>query len=214
MEKEEQLLKEYQNLRDEIRGADSLNYQILGIVVGAVAAILTTGFTQTDASIRLLIFLCIYVVTLPGYRLLKGNRRRVWRISTYMRVFLEPELKFMRWETRLDQQRRKILDEAERQFFSSLVGTNEWIIVSMLNLIAGLMSIFYGLFQANIAILNIPIDGVRMGGTILLILFNIWLALSMSKQEKDLRRLGKIEQSYLQSWVELKNTSSKQSKAG
>ena len=44
MDKENQLLHEYESLRSEIRTADSLNYQIIGIVVGAVAVLLTTGF--------------------------------------------------------------------------------------------------------------------------------------------------------------------------
>jgi hypothetical protein len=212
MDKEAQLLKEYQNLRDEIRGADSLNYQILGIVVGAVAAILTTGFSQSDPSVRFLIFLCVYVVTIPGYRLLQGNRRRTWRISTYMRIFLEPELEFTKWETRLDNQRKKASTETTRQFFSSLVGTNEWFIISMMNLIAGLTSLFYGLLQMNITIFNIPIEYERISGAVLIIILNVWLLISTSKQEKELRRLGKVEQSYLNSWVELKK--SEKQKAG
>ena len=86
MDKDTQLWNEYESLRDEIRSADSLNYQITGIVVAAVATLLTTGFTQADATIRLFVFLCAYIVTIPGYRLLQGNRRRTWRISTYLRA--------------------------------------------------------------------------------------------------------------------------------
>jgi len=214
MDKETQLLKEYQNLRDEIRGADSLNYQILGIIVGAVAAILTTGFSQTDPNVRFLIFLCIYIVTIPGYRLLQGNRRRTWRISTYMRVFLEPELEFTNLETRLDAQRQKAKNESTRQFLSSLVGTNEWFIVSMMNLIAGLTSLLHGLFQISVTIQNIPITYIRIGSAVSIVMLNLWLLLSTSKQEKDLRRLGKVEQDYLMSWNELKNKKPVKQKAG
>jgi len=71
MDKQSQLWNEYQHLRDETRGADSLNYQIMGIVVGAVAAILTTGVSQEEPVARLLVLLGCYVVTIPSYRLLQ-----------------------------------------------------------------------------------------------------------------------------------------------
>jgi hypothetical protein len=48
MESQTQLWNQYQNLREEIRGADSLNYQIMGIVVGAAAALLTTAIREGD----------------------------------------------------------------------------------------------------------------------------------------------------------------------
>ena len=49
MESQAQLWNQYQNLREEIRGADSLNYQIMGIIVGAVAALLTTAIKEGDS---------------------------------------------------------------------------------------------------------------------------------------------------------------------
>lgn len=96
MDKQTQIWNEHQHLQDEIRAADSLNYQILGIVVGAVAAILTAGFSKVDSGLRFFIFLCVYVVTIPGYRLLQGNRRRIWRINTYIRTFIEPEFEYIK----------------------------------------------------------------------------------------------------------------------
>jgi len=205
MDKENQLWNEYQNLRDEIRGADSLNYQIIGIVVGAVAAILTTGVSQEEPVARLLIFLCCYVVTIPGYRLLQGNRRRTWKISTYIRVFLEPNLEFINWETRLDNQRKKATSESARQAFSSLIGTNEWFIITLLNLMAGGAAIFYAILQLNVSFIGLPLAYLQIGLAITVIALNSWLIASTAQQERELRRLGKVEQSFLKSWIQLRD---------
>lgn len=75
MDKETLLWNQYNVLRDEIRGADSLNYQIMEVVVGACAAILVAGFNQANPLLRCFISLCIFVVTYPGYQLLYSNRR-------------------------------------------------------------------------------------------------------------------------------------------
>jgi len=198
IDKETQLWREYESLRSEIRGADSLNYQIMGIVVGAVAALLTTGFKEAEPIIRLLVFLCVYVVTIPGYRLLQGNRRRTWRISTYIRTFLEPQLEFAKWETRLDSQRRRAGEDSTRQYFSSLVGTNEWFIISVMNILAALAAVFSGLLQINTDL------SVKAGGVVGIAILNLWLLLVTSRQEKDLRPLGRVEQGFLKSWIEIR----------
>jgi hypothetical protein len=199
MDKGTQLWHEYQTLRDEMKGADSLNYQIIGIVVGAVVALLTTGFKETNPGSRLFIFFSIYVVTVPGLRLLQGNRRRIWRISTYMRVFLEPQLQFINWETRLDRQRQHAQGETERQHYSSLAITNEWFIISMLN-IAAFVAIFWGLIQMNASI------ALKLFGIIAIALANWWRLYKTYAQEKEFRRLGRIEQSFLKSWLEIRES--------
>ncbi|MFM9088143.1 MAG: hypothetical protein ACKOPT_08380, partial [Cyanobium sp.] len=66
MEKENQIWNEYHSLREEIRVADSLNCQIMGIIIGAVALILATGVGQAKPSARVMAFLCSYVITYPG----------------------------------------------------------------------------------------------------------------------------------------------------
>ena len=202
MEKSAQLWNEYESLRDELKSADSLNYQIVGLLVGAVAAILTTGFTQTNPMARLAIFLCVYVVSVPGYRMLQGNRRRIWRITTYMQVFLEPQLEFINWATRVDKQRRKARDRSERRFLSSLVSMNEWLIVSAVNSLAALAAICGGLLVINSTAL------VRVAGIVAVAVWYTFLLITTARQEKDLRRLGRVEQAYLQYWTEIRDEES------
>ena len=202
MDKSAQLWNEYESLRDELKSADSLNYQIVGLLVGAVAAILTAGFTQTNPMARLAIFLCVYVVSVPGYRMLQGNRRRIWRITTYMQVFLEPQLEFINWATRVDKQRRKARDRSERRFLSSLVSMNEWLIVSAVNSLAALAAICSGLLVINSTAL------VRVAGIVAVVVWYAFLLITTARQEKDLRRLGRVEQAYLQYWTEIRDEES------
>lgn len=202
MDKQTQILNSYDRLRDEILQADSLNYQTLGIVSGAVAAILTIGFTQPDPVVRTFIFLGVYVVTIPGYRLLQGNRRRTWRITTYIRAFLEPELEQVKWETRLAIQAKRRARKGG-QLFSSLVTTNEWLIMLMFNLVAGIAAAILGLLQ-----MNIEFTGKAIGITVIII-WNLYLAITTLLQEKNLRRGGKIEENYYQSWLEIAKEASK-----
>ncbi len=203
MDKDTQLWQEYEFLHNEVLGADSLNFQVMGIIVGAVAALLTAGFKETDPTSRLFVFLCVYVVTIPGYRLLQGNRRRIWRISTYIRVFLEPQLEFIKWRTRLDRQRRQAKGENAKQGLSSLVGTNEWFIISMMNILAAIAAVFGGLLQIGIS------DLIRVGGAVIITAFNLWLLYSTSHQEKDLRRMGRIESDYYKSWTDIRDEEQK-----
>lgn len=92
MDETTQLWNAYSDLRSEIKAADSLNYQILGIMVAAVTALLAAGFKDIHHLNGLLIITCVYAITSPAYALLRGNRRRIWRISTYLRIFVEPKI--------------------------------------------------------------------------------------------------------------------------
>src|SRR6478736_3333078 len=96
-------IAEYNSLRAEIQAADSLNYQIKFITIGAVGAILSTASTQPIVTA---LFMCVlaYVVIFLSYGLLCGNRRRIWRMATYLEVFLEPELGGDGWEIRVQAQ--------------------------------------------------------------------------------------------------------------
>jgi hypothetical protein len=199
MESQAQLWNQYHSLREEIRGADSLNSQIMGIVVGAVAVLLTTAIKENEPLVRSLVFMCVYVVTVPGYRLLRGNRLRIWRISTYLRVFIEPELDFVKWETRLTSQREDPdLDPRERDGFSTLVSASEWAIISLVNTLAALGAILSLLYKPD-ATLNEKIGGVAVVVTI-----NLSVMFWTLRQERALRRQGDVEKRFLRSWQKLR----------
>lgn len=194
MDKQTQLWNEYQSLRSEMTQADTLNYQTMGGVVAVSASILAAGFNQVDPSLKLFVFLCVYSITIPGYRLLQGNRRRIWRISTYIRTFLEPNFEFIQWETRLEKSRR-LKTTSQRQSLSSLVGTNEWFIITILDIIAGL-----GAVIALIQLYSASQNQWCTAGIVAIVLLNILWVFNTLNQETKLRRLGTVEQNFLDSW--------------
>jgi hypothetical protein len=202
MDKQTQFVTQYQDLRDDIKQTNIINNQTIGIVM-------TAGITQDNSVIRLSIFFIVYAITIPGYRFLRGNRRHIWRVSTYIRVFLEPKLEEMQWETRLDLQRKLSLENKNHRFTgSSFVNTNEWFIIFLLNTIAALAAIFLG-----IATMPILLEGKIMG-IIIIILGNILLFILTNFQEKNLRRGGKIEENYYLSWLKVKEAQSTKTAKG
>lgn len=220
MAQDEQLWNQYVGLQDEIRKAGESNSQILGIVATVVSAILAAGISQDNPIAQFFTFLCIYIITFAGYRLLEGNRRRTWRSSTYIQVFLESELEYIKWETRLDLQRalsRRLLNPPQvsgstqssntfitflenlfgnqaDQFFSSLASTNEAAIISGLNWLAGIAAGISLFLQTN--------SSDRIKGWILLglIVWNLFLTLRIIIKEKKLRRFEEFEQQQLRAW--------------
>jgi hypothetical protein len=203
MDEHTQLWNEYESLRNEIKDADSLNYQVLGIMVAAVAVLITTGIKTNGCWLEsLLIILCVYVVTIPAYAIMKGNRRRIWRISTYLRVFIEPNL-FAKWETRLDIQRDKEKNDKKKQTaLSSLVSFNEYRIVILMNWSAALFAIIETMIRESMN------HQVYYGIPILVILFNLIFTIWAYIEEKKLKRLGKVEKNFIKSWESVKHSTS------
>jgi len=203
MDKQTQFVTQYQDLRDDIKKTNIINNQTIALIIGAIGIVMTAGITQGNSIIRLSVFLMVYAITIPGYGFLRGNRRHIWRVSTYIRVFLEPKLKEIQWETRLDLQRKLSLENKNHRFTgSSSINTNEWFIIFLLNTIAALAAIFLG-----IAIMPISIEG-KIAGIIIIILGNILLFVITNFQERNLRRGGKIEENYYLSWLKVKKAQS------
>jgi hypothetical protein len=208
MDKETQLWNEYQNLRCEILQANNLNYQILAGVIAVTGAILVAGFNNYNSPQQFFIFLCIYAVTFPVYRLLCGNHRRIWRISTYICVFLEPEFDFINWETRLDKARQ--LANLNPNTLSSNLLRNEFLVIFLLNSVAGISAI--------IALLSSQADQlVQLVSVLFIIVLNVFLTSYMFLEEKKLRRvgdekqqsgnLGKVRRDFMKSWEKVKKDS-------
>jgi hypothetical protein len=202
MDKETQLWNEYQNLRSEILQANNLNYQILAGVIAVTGAILVAGFNNHNSPQQFFIFLCIYAVTFPAYRLLCGNHRRIWRISTYICVFLEPEFDFINWETRLDKARQ--LANSNPNTLSSNLLKNEFLVIFLLNSVAGISAI-------------IALKVHQPVGILFIIALNVFLTSYMILEEKKLRRvgdekqrsgnLGKVRRDFMESWEKVKKDS-------
>lgn len=149
MAEEEQLLNLYNSLRSEILHADTQNYQVLAFTVAASAALIAAGVGQSGSVQRGVIFALVYLVSWPCQRLLQGNRRRVWRVATYLRMVVEPQLKAVSWESDLASLSRRI-GPAKWHRVSTRVSRNEWMIIAVLNLSAAICIIGLSIAPAAI----------------------------------------------------------------
>jgi len=194
MDKDIQIWNQYEDLRKEIIKADSLNYQIIGIVVAGVAAIITASFSRNDFLERYIILLCVYLITFPGNLLLIGNRIRIWRIATYMRVFLEPELDYIKWESRLHKQ----AEIHQKDFIiSSYVIDNEFLIITVLNCFTGFLSLF-AVYQLTYSF------NIKIVLTLIIISTNLLISIYTKKKKQALKRYGEIEKNFYRSWEEIR----------
>jgi uncharacterized membrane protein len=186
-------------------------------MVGAVGAILVASFSQPNLLEKSLIALCAYIITFPANEMLLGNMRRTWRISTYMRVFLETEdaLKYIKWETRLNDQRLKAQNEKVESSYSSLLGRNEWLLTTLLNSIVAIIALIsltlyaWEYYEAWIANEQAYFPrGLYFSCFLVLLIFvlNIILYVYNTRQEIALRRLGKVENSFHESWSKIKDS--------
>ena len=205
VDEEKQILTQYNHMWENMQQANAQNYQVLGGVIAAAAAILTTGFTQikeNDSHISALIFLCVYIITFPGYRLLLGNRRHIWRLSTYIRVFLEePYLTHLTWETRVANQ-RKLSQSKKGNILSSLITTNEWFTISVLNSVGVVAAIILLASDKCICLLY------KISGIFIITIFFFFHLVLTWKQANLLKRGGKVEDDLYQSWMRVRETMS------
>lgn len=207
MDDKTELWNLYKQLKEEIIQSDTRNNLLLTIIISATGAILSLGFSQKGIE-RPWIILCGYVFLIPIYGILYGNRRNIWRISTYLRVFIEPKLKEIKWELRLDKLGK--IEKMECKQLTSGIITNEFKLVTALSLII-LIALFVSfvhqiLYLSKIESFTFNFEFWNSLVSLLLgvILFSVFYKKS-KKSEKDLRRTGQIEKCFYESWETIKH---------
>ena len=202
MKNKEILLKQYETLRNEILEANKSNNQILIVTVGFVGGVLSFCSSQVDEFYYGII--SIYFVTFLAYRILYGNRKKIWRNASYMAVFIEPELKKIKWETRLNNLKTK-MEPRRKSSFTSLSTENDFYIVNALNIIALVFLVFkyvdsgyFKSFADNYLELNFITYYISIILTITLFTWSF-------KCNKLNRRNGKNHQDFLDGWNEIKS---------
>jgi hypothetical protein len=204
MESNGELLKVYELLTQEIQSAETQTYQLVSIGAGAVAAILAAGFNQRDDILRLFMCLTSYLIILAVIRLLGGNRSRIWRIATYMRVHLESELRGVKWQTHLAA-------------LSTILRGKSTFIAGSQMLVLGFATVAVGIATfVNLCIIAhwspasfIPGRGgfewSALAAGAAAMIANGGLLYYEAKVERDSRRGGPIEQSWLQGWEAIRS---------
>ena len=221
MENKTQLWNLHKQLKDEITLSDTRNNQIKVLLITASGAIFGLGLKQ-DYLERPLILLGVYLIVIPLNRILTGNRKDIWRISTYLRTFIEPKLDEVKWETRLYEQGNKAMPN-ERGIFLNEANSNEFDLVKNISLLTlgfifinllVLIGIYYNidifpdkeLKDEKSILLNISISAIAFViGTII----HLTRIRKMGKESKGLERLGTYEEYYLKSWEKIKEEEKK-----
>lgn len=132
---------------------------------------------------------------------MQANRRRIWRITTYMVVFLEPHLTHVNWESDLQKQRRKAEKKGVTNTISSLVGSNEVIIVQLIYVLIA-FTVFIQI------LLNFNDHTIYKVIALIVTVVGTFIVSSITHAaQRPLRRDGEVERSYLEEWIELKKNS-------
>lgn len=93
---EDQLLKEYEFLRNEIDQQQSLHNTLVTFTITTVVAVISFAATQSNP----IMYLFAYCIIIPMSIRIAYYRKAMAKISAYMIVFLEPKLDGISWETR------------------------------------------------------------------------------------------------------------------
>jgi hypothetical protein len=109
-ERTKQLLFEYEQLRKEILGNFTLGLQLLGGTVTFVAVIMTLAYSEAVESYlaKGALFFVGEGIAFVGLMQTMSLAHSTFQIASYLRTFTEPELKYVRWETRLEKFREEL----------------------------------------------------------------------------------------------------------
>lgn len=205
MESANLFMNQYNSLRDEIKVYDLKNHKLLLLLLTASGIIITAGFNVGFGPNRLWIFLCVYFFYIPITGLIYVNRREIWKTSTYLRTFIEPKLKIIKWETRL----------AELEEILKVGNSDEYISGVLKKEIGFITSInFFALFALIINAIQIYCNSkyqVNLESILHFspVIFGLITCLIFhfigQRKEKELRRYGSIEKKYFNFWNELKS---------
>lgn len=99
---QKQLIFQYEQLRKEILQNDTSSLQILGAVSLLVGAIVTVAFASgVQPQTRGLLLLSANALVVVGHSQRISLLERTNRIATYLRIFVEPHLDHVKWESRM-----------------------------------------------------------------------------------------------------------------
>lgn len=163
-----ELLLEHDQLRKEILHNEVLNTQILTATLIVVSALMGFAFSETipDLTVKGILFFIAEIVALIGILQSTDRGRITFMIASYLRTFTEPQLRQLKWETRLMDFRQ----HSPRQGYGEFIANNLWIymLIAIANFGLGGWHILQG-FQGSIGLYGIIVF------LVLWLLITIWL---------------------------------------
>lgn len=121
----EDLRIEYNLLRTEILHNDTLVLQILGAILVLIGTAFTVAFSGLidEPIVRGVILVSTAAIALVGMSQGIDRARGSFLIASYLRIFVEPELPALRWETRLAIYRKR----TPRVGFGKFINYQMWV---------------------------------------------------------------------------------------
>lgn len=109
---QDNLIKEYENLRDEIKQKIQLHNSLITFMIGAVITILAFALEKENASL----FLLPFGIIIPISMRVAYYRISMLKLSSYIIVYLETEISDLNWETRCS----KMTDNSKDDFYNKI----------------------------------------------------------------------------------------------
>lgn len=129
--KTQELLFEYEQLRNEILSNFTLGIQILVGTVTFVAVVMTLGFSEALKSFlaKAALFFVGEAIAFIGLMQTMSLAHSTFQIASYLRVFTEAGLGYVKWETRLHKFRNGLGDLPYEELTGSVRYTYAFIII-------------------------------------------------------------------------------------
>ena len=185
------LLSEHQRLTAELHGIFAQNQQIVSFVVAAAGVIIAAAM-QSSFRPKYPFYWAASLITIGGYRLLCDCMMQIWRIATYMRVYLEPELPGANWETRLNLREAEVSHPLNPKMIP-VISVLHWINIGIALAIAVDLNLWP-------RITSTP----RFGWEDLAVAVPLAILAFFKLQERKLARGASVENEQYRTWIELK----------
>lgn len=112
MSKKDNILKEYETLREEMLQKIELHNSLITFMITTVVALLTFALTQNEP----LLYLSPFGIIIPITMRVTYYRTMMVKLSAYIIVYLEKDIKGLEWETRNTQ----FVNSEDNQFYNNL----------------------------------------------------------------------------------------------
>lgn len=96
MYKKEHMLKEYETLREEMLQKIEIHNSLITFMITTVSALLTFSLTHDEP----LLYLLSFCIIIPTTMRVTYYRAMMIKLSAYIIVYLEKDVKGLEWETR------------------------------------------------------------------------------------------------------------------
>jgi hypothetical protein len=106
----EELISEYEHLREEILHDDAITIQILGGIVLLTTALISVAFSTSIQSLLVkgILFFLAQLIACIGLWQTVHRGYSTFMIASYLRTFVEPKTTGLKWESRLKRFRNRI----------------------------------------------------------------------------------------------------------